>query len=358
MERSPLGFLEAEKPQFSSYRAARTHASHNLQSERSGHPERSTTLELETLFASEYSPLRRLGQKSINCYSVTLRHFNRHLAKVAGREPGPARLGDLADLTVARFLADRERETCRATAGRDRCQLLALWRYAARKRYLGADGQPLAFPEVPLMRAPTRAVVAYTSLEVATLIRYSLQMGSLHNRRKSPTGGIPEGLWWASLLRVLWESGERISATMSLKWREVDLPGRRVLFRAETRKFGKGDLDRRISPQTAEWLGQRVGSPSSLVWPWSLNYTLLWPQFQALCKQAGVPYRGFHAIRRATVSYCEAAERGAGQRAADHESAQTTRRSYLDPRIVDQGPEPIDLLPPLDLEERRDEPAA
>lgn len=308
-------------------------------------------MELETLFLSEYSPLRRLGQKSINCYSVTLRHFNRHLAKAANRQPGPARLGDLSDLTIARFLAERERETCRATAGRDRCQLLALWRYAARKRYPGADGQALAFPEVPLIRAPSRAVVAHTALEVATLIRYSLQMKGLSNRTSSPTGGVPEPLWWSSLLRVLWESGERISATMSLKWREVDIPGERVLFRAETRKFGKGDLDRRISPQTAAWLAQRVGSPTGLVWPWTRNYTMLWRHFQVLCRRAGVPYRGFHAIRRSTVSYCEAAERGAGQRAADHESGQTTKRSYLDPRIVDQGPDPIDLLPPLDLGE-------
>ena len=82
-------------------------------------------MDLETLFRTEYSPLRRLGQKSINCYEVTLRHFARHLGKVPNRQPGPPSVADLTDLTVARFLAERERETCRATAGRDRCQLLA-----------------------------------------------------------------------------------------------------------------------------------------------------------------------------------------------------------------------------------------
>lgn len=307
-------------------------------------------MDLRTLFSAEYSPLRRLGQKSINCYEVTLRHFDRHLARIENRPAGPANLADLTDLTVARFLAERERQTCRATAGRDRCQLLALWRYAARKRYAGSNGQPVEFPEVPLMRAPRRTVIAYTHAEIEQLIRTALSGSAGDWRKAGATGDVPAGRWWASLILVLWESGERITAVMSTRWRDVDVGGRRILFRAETRKFQKSDLDRRISPLAAEWLGRRSGSPNEPVWPWQRNACLLWGHFRSLCQQAGVPYRGFHAIRRATVSYCERAERGAGQRAADHESATTTRRSYLDPRIVDEGPQPVDLLPPLDLE--------
>lgn len=306
-------------------------------------------MDLETLFRTEYSPLRRLGQKSINCYEVTLRHFARHLGKVGNRQPGPPSVADLTDLTVARFLAERERETCRATAGRDRCQLLALWRYAARKRLPGANGQPVEFPEVPLIRAPKRAVIAYTSEDVAKMIQAARDLGQLGGKRPS-TGDVPQPDWWSSLLLVLWESGERINAVMSTRWRDVDLTGRRILFRAETRKFQKSDLDRRISPMAAGWLGKRVGSPNQPVWPWTVHYTLLWVHYRELCRRAGVTYRGFHAVRRATVSYCEAAESGAGQRAADHESGTTTKRSYLDPRIVDQGHDPIDLLPDLRLD--------
>lgn len=287
------------------------------------------------LFSREYAPLRRLGQKSINCYMVSLRHFDRHLGH-------SSTLDNLTDLTVARFLASRERETCRATAARDRVQLLALWRYAARKRMKASDGTLLDFPEVPIMRAPTRVPVAYTSDDVALLIREARRM-------TGAISGIPEGDWWSSLLLCCWESGERINAVMHLKWREVDTIGRRITFRAETRKNQTRDLDRQISPTLAAWLSSRIQAPNALVWPWDRNHCRLWGRLQGIAKRARVQYRGFHGIRRAAVSYAEAACPGAGQRLADHSSPAITAKSYLDPRIVPQGPSATDLLPALDL---------
>lgn len=290
---------------------------------------------LEDLFSREYAPLRRLGEKSINCYRVSLRHFDRHLGE-------PARLDHLSDLTVARFISARERETCRATAARDRVQLLALWRYAARKRMKDSAGEVLPFPEVPILKAPVRVPVAYTSDDVALLIREA--------RRLSGTvAGIPAADWWSSLLLALWESGERINAAMGLKWREVDLVGRRLTFRAETRKNQTRDLDRQITPTLAVWLSGRLQGPTALVWPWDRNACRLWGHLKGIAKRAGVQYRGFHGIRRAAVSYAEAAMPGAGQRLADHSSPAITVKSYLDPRIVPQGPSAPDLLPPLDL---------
>lgn len=293
-------------------------------------------MDLETLFLTEYSPLRRLGQKSINCYNVTLRHFARHLAKLPNREPGPPKTSDLTDLTVARFLAIRERETCRATAARDRVQLLALWRYASRKRYVEQ------WPEVPIIRAPSRTPTGYTAAEVSMLIREA-------RRIPGAVSGVPAGLWWSSLLLVLWESGERITATLATRWREVDLQAQRITFRAETRKNQTRDLTRQISPQTADLLNSRTRMANELVWPWDRSPGLLWRRMQGIAKRAGVQYRGFHGIRRAAISYVEAACPGAGQRLADHSSPQITIKSYLDPRIVPQGPAATDLLPPLDL---------
>jgi integrase len=290
---------------------------------------------LSDLFSAEYSPLRRLSQKTINCYEVTFRHFGRYLG-------GPPKLEHLADLPVARFLAARERETCRATAARDRVQLLALWRYAARKRLPGPEGKPLEWPEVPLIRAPSRTPVAYTSTDVAALIREARRMpGEIH--------GTPAGVWWSSLLLVAWESGERIAALMALQWREVDLPGRRITFRAETRKNQTRDISRQISPMTADLLASRSRVSIHRVWPWNRSYSVLWTRLKGIARRAGVEYRGFHGIRRASVSYVEAACPGAGQRFADHSSPSITQKSYLDPRIVPQGPSAPDILPKLDL---------
>lgn len=284
---------------------------------------------LSDLFSAEYSPLRRLGQKSINCYNVSLRHFDRHLGRAA-------ELSDLRDLTLCRFLAERERETCRATAARDRVQILALWRYASRKRYVEQ------WPEVPIIRAPSRTPTAYTSQEVAFLILEARKMSGA-------VDGIAAGLWWSSLLLVLWESGARITETMAVKWREVDLNGQRITFRAETRKNQTRDITRQISPLTADLLTGRIRMANELVWPWDRSPCLIWKRMQGIAKRANVQYRGFHGIRRAAVSYVEAACPGAGQRLADHSSPAITIKSYLDPRIVPQGPSATDLLPKLDL---------
>jgi hypothetical protein len=44
---------------------------------------------------------------------------------------------------------------------------------------------------------------------------------------------------------------------------------------------------------------------------------------------------------------------------ADHDRPSTTRKSYFDPNIVNDGPRAPDLLPPLDLgEEPPERPAA
>jgi integrase len=136
---------------------------------------------------------------------------------------------------------------------------------------------------------------------------------------------------------------------MHTKWREVDTAGRRITFRAETRKNQTRDLDRQISPTLASWLSGRIQSPNALVWPWDRNPCLLWKRMQGIASRARVQYRGFHGIRRAAVSYAEAACPGAGQKLADHSSPAITQKSYLDPRIVPQGPSAPDLLPALDL---------
>lgn len=205
-----------------------------------------------------------------------------------------------------------------------------------------SQGEILPFPEVPIMRAPTRVPVAYTSDDVALLIREA-------RRLTGTISGIPEGNWWASLLLCLWESGERINAVMHLKWREVDLAGRRITFRAETRKNQTRDIDRQISPTLAAWLSERVQTSNAMVWPWDRNPCRLWGRLKGIAQRAKVQYRGFHGIRRAAVSYAEAACPGAGQKLADHSSPAITVKSYLDPRIVPQGPNAQDLLPALDL---------
>jgi integrase len=278
----------------------------------------------------EYAPLRRLSIKSIDCYAVTIRHFDRWLAMDAGRSPGASRIDDLSDLVVAKFIGWREQERCTATAHRDKVQLCALWRYCARKRYVEE------WPELPPMRVPKRVVKAYKRDELDQLLEFFATL-------QGKIDDIPRNDWWTEIVRVLFECGTRITETMLVEWPDVDLHNRRILFRAENRKHKTRDIVRDISPETAERLGRRARAQGK-VFSWPRCKHQLWWHLQRYCERAGVPYRGFHGIRRSACSYTKAAGGDATQ-LADHSSPAVTER-YIDLGIA--KPESnLDRLPML-----------
>jgi integrase len=253
-------------------------------------------------------------------YGYTIRSFDRWLATVPGREPGPPRVTDLHDLVVAKFVAAREAERCTVTAKKDRTQLLALWRYCARKRLVDQ------FPELPPMRVPEKVPRAYTAADLDRLLEY---FGSV----RGAVADVPASSWWSSLVRTLFETGCRIGETLSVEWSDVDLEARTILVRAENRKGRTRDIVREIAPETATILAGRQRS-AGRVWPWTMTDKYVFYIFRQHCGRAGVTYRrGFHAIRKATCSYT-AAGGGDATAIADHADAATTRRHYFDPSIV------------------------
>jgi integrase len=293
-------------------------------------PRQPASRSLIDIMEAEYAPLRRLSSKSIAVYQVTIRHFDRWLATAEARDPGPSRIEDLSDLTVAKFIVFREQERCTATAHRDKVQLCALWRYCARKRYVEE------WPELPPMRVPKRAVKAYTRAELDRLLEYFATL-------EGTIDDVPQRDWWAELVRILFEGGTRITETRLIEWPDVDLHDRTILFRAENRKNKTRDIVRDISPETAERLAQRAKS-AGRVFPWPKNATFLWWHMKRHCQRAGVPYRGFHGIRRSACSYTKAAGGDATQ-LADHSSPAVTER-YIDLSIA--KPESnLDRLPAL-----------
>jgi integrase len=279
-----------------------------------------TMHDLAHILTDQYAPLRRLSPRTVELYGYTLTSFGRWLATVEGREPGPPRLDDLDDLVVARFVAYREQERCAVTAKKDRTQLLALWRYCARKRLVEQS------PELPPMRTPEKVPRAYTAADLEALVAYFQKIDG-------DVGGVPASSWWSSLVRALFETGCRIGEMLAVEWADVDLAQRTILIRAENRKGRTRDIVRDIAPETVELLAARQRT-SGRVWPWSMAKNYVFRVFRRHCDGAGVVYRrGFHAIRKATCSYT-AAGGGDATALADHADAATTRRHYLDPSIV------------------------
>jgi integrase len=301
-----------------------------------------------------------LSDKTVSLYQYTLDRFREYLATTGRENPEPT-LDDLDDIVVSRFLRWREitphkgKICARNSVLKDRTQLVAIWTYASKKKLAGSSG-PVEWPSLPPYRGIERIPRAYTSDDVAKLIRTAKLR---HDKCfKGSIDGLPNAWWWSTRIYVAWLTAERLGATSALRWEQVDFDRCEILFLGSTRKGKTRDIVRGINRQCADMLAQHRRRPDDLVWPWDRLPTSIWTSLRQLCQRAGVTYRGFHGFRKASISYYHAAG-GDGTRLADHDRQSTTRKSYFDPNIVNDGPRAPDLLPPLDLgEEPPERPAA
>jgi integrase len=299
---------------------------------------------LHSLLVDRYALLQGISDRSVLVYMITLVWFGRYLCTLPGRPQGQPTLDDLTDIAVAGFLRwraqqlHRGRRVSAATVAKDRTQLLALWGFAAKKRMKTTDGREIEFPSLPRSKVVRRIPVAYTVAEIREVIRIA-------RGRKGMTGPVPSSWWWSTLLGTAFVTGERCGALLQLRWGQVDLERRRIVFLGETRKGGRADLARRISPELARELAEHRGPDDSLVWPWPGKPLSIYASLKLLCRRAGVQARGFHGIRRASASYVAA---GGGDASAHlgHSSPEITQRHYLDPRITGDQ-DGIDYLPSL-----------
>lgn len=284
-----------------------------------------------------YVDLRGLKGRTAELYGYTVDRLREFL----GEEP---QIHHLDDLTIARYLKWRAvtkhwgRVPKPATVQKDKVMLAAVWTYAAKKRLVEQ------FPELPRIRVPKRLPVgkAYRSEEVATLIRRA-------KRRIGKVGGKPAAWWWSTLIYTAYCTGERCAALLALRWGQVDVDACRVVFLGETRKGSTRDIEREITPELAALMRPQVGKPDELVWHWDRKEKSLWTSLKLLCKQAGVPYHGFHGFRRTAASYAAlAGGRAAATLLLDHADPHL-QRVYVDPTICPTERTSVSVLPALDL---------
>lgn len=272
---------------------------------------------LEHFFGDKFRPLflRGRSERTIKLYLITLRAFEKYLGR-------PPLLADLTDDTVSRYLSwYRARPRSPLTTNRERNNLLAIWRFAARKGHLSH------WPDVKREIEPHRVPRAWTEDEMQRLIRACAQ-------EPGDVAGIPAGDWWVCLHHVAWDSGERISALMDATWDCIDFGGW-LHVPAEARKGKRADRIYRLSPDTLIWLKRILKPKRLLVFPWALNRSYLWKRYEPILERAGLPtdrLSKFHRIRRSVASHYEA--RGGNATELLGHSARRVTESYLDPRIV------------------------
>lgn len=292
-----------------------------------------------------YSILNNLSDRTIELYACTLDRFRDFLKIESGDQAREPTVADLDDMVVSKFLRWRAKTPHRgkipkpASVLKDRTQLVALWNFAARKR-LAAE-----FPALARMRVAKRIPRAYTADDVAALVRQAL-------RRRGHVGGKPACWWWAALIYTGYCTAERLSAMLALRWGEVDLDNRRIVFLGDTRKGATRDIVREITPELAKLMRPQRGDPGDLVWDWDRRRDSIWVSLQLLCRQAGVQYRGFHGLRRSAASYTALKEgKSAATALLDHSNPRLLEH-YVDPAICPPERTSVDSLPPLDLTPR------
>jgi integrase len=290
---------------------------------------------LRDVYENEYAILKAHNDSCRRQYRLTFARW----ADKLGTEPT---LEHLDPLTVQTYIAARRAEWSAATAKKDRNQISALWTYCAKRRYVDQ------FPTLAPIRAPGRIPRGYTVEEVSALLRQALKP----RPRIKPTQ-VPPNQFFPTLIRSCWETAERIGSHLALRWRDVDISQRFVIFPAEGRKGATRDILRAISEDQCQWLEKFRRDPDDLVWPWTADKTTLWHHYGILCKRAGVTNRGFHGLRKSAASYMAlAGGDAAATQLLDHSSGAITKAHYIDVTIAKPKQTAIDLLPPLDLGEK------
>lgn len=271
---------------------------------------------------------RYLAIACVGASPATLRLYRLTIDRFAETIGEAAAVAHLTDEWLGRHAARRIAEgRSRHTVRGEMAKLLALWRFAARRKIVDC------WPEVRPIKAPQREPRAWTQTEFNRIWRAC--------DFATPVGDCPGPQWWRTLLLVLLDTGERIGAAMRLEWSGVEEG--RVYLPAEVRKGGDRDRSYPIAPDTAAAL-DLLPRQGDLVFASPMCKATLYNRFSAILKRAELPAdrrSKFHRIRRTHASYVAAAG-GDAQKSLGHSDARTTD-TYLDPRIV-REPAPCDIL--------------
>lgn len=155
--------------------------------------------------------------------------------------------------------------------------------------------------------------------------------------------GVRAGLWWVALHSWLWCTSERFGATMRLKWEHLDLDGQIAIVPAGIRKGHTKPAVYNLWPEACSALRLIREPVRDLVFPWHLTECSYYLHYSRILRRAGLPdgrHNKTHAMRVSHATWREATGGNASQ-ALGHADPATTRKHYLDPRIVKPDAPPL-----------------
>jgi len=296
---------------------------------------------LDSFLHDVYVPLRLRGRsrESVRLLRHAITQFSRWLGR-------PALLDDLEDLVVSRWLTARGEKLAPNSVARERSGILAIWNFAQARGLVRL--RPAVAPEL----VPERVPRAFTADELARL-------AAAARLASGWVGPVPARVWFPALIAVGLETGERINAILSTPrqcWHRPTL-----MVPAGVRKGLRQERVYELSPEACDLVEQVAAHTGPTVFWWEASGTALRKRWKTITRRAGLGDGRevqFHALRRSTASHLAAAGLDATA-FLGHSSARITRRSYLDPRVVDaRRPKAWQAMPRIFKPEEREPPAA
>ena len=253
------------------------------------------------------------------------------------------RLDQLTNDLLCRWLCWRLKHVSKATAKRDRVNLLAVWRDAMTR---GKCRRSVI--DVPVIRVPRKVPLAVPVTDIEKLLSAAASYQPKRRRQMPACGSWAN--WWVALLLTAYDCGARLNALLSVRVRDCDLVGMTIRLRDDSAKTELEQL-LPISPQTRDAIAKMMTrSPTALLFDFPCVRRMIWKKLKALADSAGVSlerYQAFHSIRKTHATLTTAllsVEQAASN--LGHTSTAMTWSRYVDPRLLKSLQSPaVNVLP-------------
>lgn len=244
-----------------------------------------------------------------------------------------ATIHDLSDdglVAMEKHLLDRH---AIPTVNSQLSRVKAIWRWLAQRQHLQT------WPTIARLPEPEPSRRAWDIGQLRALL-------DACERTPGEITRIPACDWWRMWHLVQWETGERTGGMLALRWEwltadGLDIPG-------TARKGGKAAYYR-LSNVLLDELRAFADTRREMIFPWNLSRASFWNHYGRLLLRAKLPATRKDKPQKMRRSHLTWWLVGGGDPTsrAKHASAETTRRHYIDERLVAQI-DPAEILPAIE----------